>query len=56
MDNWNDDYINIKEQASIEFLKNGVGDFHFGYVQGRMDSRPSLRGEQESIEFVMGGL
>ena len=55
MDAWDDDDIHAEEPAFIEFKKDGSGTFKFGYVNGIMDCRSSLRGEQEAMEFSWEG-
>jgi hypothetical protein len=49
MSTWDDDYLNEKVQAFIEFDDKG-GSFQFGYVEGFMDCRVTTRGSEPAIE------
>jgi hypothetical protein len=37
MSAWDENYLHEEVQAYIEFEKNGIGEFQFGYVQKQMD-------------------
>jgi hypothetical protein len=51
MSMWEEDYLNEEVQAFIEFDDKGGGSFQFGYVQGIIDYRGSLRDGQSAAEF-----
>lgn len=36
MSEWDDDYVNEEVKAFIKIEKSGMGEFHFGLVQGSM--------------------
>ena len=41
MSAWDEDYIDEEEEGFFEFDEKGGGEFHFGYVHGHMDCRPT---------------
>ena len=43
MSAWEQDYIDEEEEGYIEFDDKGGGEFHFGYVHGNMDCKPTTR-------------
>lgn len=51
---WESDYLDEEEPAYIEFTARG-GEFHFGYVHGVMDCRPTTRDGQPAIEWTWDG-
>jgi hypothetical protein len=55
MSAWDEDYLNEEVQAFIEFDDKGGGSFQFGYVQGQIDHRECLRGDQPVAEFSWEG-
>ena len=44
MSEWDNNYVNEEVQAFIKIEKSGIGEFHFGYVQG------SMSGDFEKLE------
>jgi hypothetical protein len=55
MSSWDDDYLHEEVQAYIEFKKDGIGAFQFGYVQGVMDCRTIDRDGKSAMEFSWEG-
>lgn len=55
MSAWDEDYLHEEVQAYIEFEKNGIGNFQFGYVQGQMDCRTTNRERKPAVEFSWEG-
>lgn len=55
MDQWDQDYIDEEEEGYFEFTENGNGEFHFGYVNGQMDCRPTTRDGKPCVEFTWEG-
>ncbi len=43
---WDENYLNEEVQAFIDFDDKGGGSFQFGYVQGQIDQRECLRGDE----------
>jgi hypothetical protein len=56
MSGWDEDYVNEEVQAYIEFKRTGGGDFHFGFVQGDIDYRTTIRDGNPSVEFSWDGV
>src|SRR5437899_8652861 len=52
MSTWDEDYLNEEEQTFIEFEEKGSGEFHFGYVHGRMDCRLTTRNGEPAVEWT----
>lgn len=55
MSAWEDDYLNEEVQAFIEFEKQASGSFQFGYVQGQIDYRTTMREGKPAVEFSWEG-
>jgi hypothetical protein len=55
MSAWDNDYIDEEVPAFIEFDDMGWGEFHFGYVHGRMDCRLATRDGQPAVEWTWDG-
>jgi hypothetical protein len=56
MSAWEDDYIDEEEEGFFEFdEKGGGGEFHFGYVHGHMDCKPTTREGEPSVEWTWDG-
>lgn len=55
MSAWDKDYLHEEIQAYIEFEKNGIGRFQFGYVQGQTDCRITDRQGKPVVEFTWEG-
>ena len=55
MSAWDEDYIDEEEEGYFTFDGKGGGEFHFGYVHGRMDCRPGTRGGEPSVEWTWDG-
>ena len=43
MSAWEQDSIDEEEEGYFEFGDKGNGEFHFGYVQGQIDYKPTTR-------------
>ena len=52
---WDDDYLNIEDEAHIEFERGDSGQFQFGYVYGGIDYRVTQRDGQPAVEFSWEG-
>lgn len=55
MDGWDQDYVDEEVEGYFEFKPKGIGSFHFGYVRGQIDYRPTTRDGQPCIEFTWDG-
>lgn len=55
MSAWDEGYLDEEVQAYIEFKKNGIGNFQFGYVQAQMDCRITNREGKPAVEFSWEG-
>ena len=54
MSAWEQDYIDEEEEGFFEFDGKG-GEFHFGYVQGSMDCKPTTRDGEPAVEWTWDG-
>jgi hypothetical protein len=52
---WDKDFIDKKEAGHFEFDDRGWGEFHFGYVHGRVDCRLTTRDGEPAIEWTRDG-
>ena len=50
-----EDYIDEEEEGFFEFDEKGWGEFHFGYVHGRMDCRLTTRQGEPAVEWTWDG-
>ena len=55
MSAWDEDFIDEEEEGFFEFDDKGSGEFHFGYVHGRMDCRLTTRDGEPAIEWTWDG-
>src|SRR5262245_59948357 len=55
MSAWDQDYIDEEEEGFFEFNDRGWGEFHFGYVHGRMDCRQTMRNGEPALEWTWDG-
>ncbi len=55
MSAWDKDSIDEEEEGFFEFDEKGNGDFHFGYVHGHMDCRPTTRDGEPAVEWTWDG-
>jgi len=55
MEQWDQDYVDEEEKGYFEFGPHNSGSFHFGYVQGIMDCRATLRDGIPRIDFTWEG-
>ena len=55
MTQWEEDFINEEVEGFIAFDAQGSGEFHFGYVHGRMDCRLTTRGGEPAVEWSWDG-
>jgi len=51
MDNWDLEYVHMEVPGHFTFKKGGLGNFHFGLVQGDMDCRMEERDGKVCLEF-----
>jgi hypothetical protein len=54
MSAWDETFIDEEEEGYFEFDGNG-GEFHFGYVHGQMDCRPTTRDSDPAVEWTWDG-
>ena len=54
MSAWEQDYIDEEQEGYIEFDDKG-GEFHFGYVHGQMDCKPTTRNGEPAVEWTWDG-
>ena len=50
MSAWDEEFIDEEEEGFFEFTDRGWGEFHFGYVHGRMDCRLTTRDGEPAVE------
>jgi hypothetical protein len=55
MSMWDEDYLNEEVEAFIEFGRNEMGTFQFGYVSGQTDFRTTERAGKPAVEFTWDG-
>ncbi len=55
MELWDEDYLNMEEQAYITVTKRCTGEFQFGLVFGMLDGEVVKDGETERFEFTWEG-
>ena len=55
MEQWDQDFIDAEVPGYIDFSKNGMGEFQFGYVHGFIDCRYSVREGIDTVEFSWEG-
>jgi hypothetical protein len=55
MDEWDDEYIDMEEDAYIRIKKDGTGEFQFGLVKGDIDGRIEKRNDNARLEFTWSG-
>ena len=55
MEEWDQDYLDLVEQAHIEFDEHQQGGFVFGVVKGWLDCRYSQEDRSPKVEFSWEG-
>ena len=55
MDEWDQDYLDLVEEAYIEFDDDLGGGFVFGVIDGGLDCRYSEEDDQPKVEFSWQG-
>lgn len=55
MEQWDQDDIDEEEEGYVEFDEQGVGKFHFGYVHGQMNCRPTTREGEPAVGWTWDG-
>lgn len=55
MEQWDQEYIDEEEEGYFEFDDKGGGSFHFGYVHGNMNCRPTTREGEPAVEWTWDG-
>lgn len=55
MSQWEQDFVDEEETGYFEFDEQGGGEFHFGYVHGQMDCRPTTRDGVPAVEWSWDG-
>ncbi|HMP57773.1 MAG TPA: hypothetical protein PKD86_00345 [Gemmatales bacterium] len=54
MEQWDQEFIDEEEEGYFEFEGRG-GQFHFGYVHGNMNCRPTTRDGEPAVEWTWDG-
>lgn len=55
MGSWDEEYFDAESPAYVKIEKTLKGDFHFGYVQGDMDSKIVNREDGQYLDFTFEG-
>lgn len=55
MSAWDQEFIDEEEEGYFEFDQNDTGQFHFGFVHGKMDCRLTTRDGEPSVEWTWDG-
>jgi hypothetical protein len=55
MEMWDNDFIDAEVPGYINFAKDGLGDFQFGYVRCDIDWQKSERDGEPAVEFSFEG-
>jgi len=55
MTEWDNDFIDAEVPGYIDFAKDGLGDFQFGYVRCDIDWRETERDGEPAVEFSFEG-
>jgi hypothetical protein len=55
MEAWDQKYVNMEVPGHFTFKKGGVGNFHFGLVEGEIDWRIERHNVIERIDFTWEG-
>ncbi len=55
MSAWDKDFIDEEKEGYFEFDAKGGGEFHFGYVHGNMDGKPTIRDGEPDVEWTWDG-
>ena len=55
MSAWDEDYIDEEEEGYFKFDETGGGEFHFGYVHGHIDCKPTTREGEPAVEWTWDG-
>ncbi len=56
MEMWDQDFVDEEVSGYIEFKKDGLDDFQFGYVQCGIDWRQTERDGEPAVEFSFEGM
>jgi hypothetical protein len=52
---WGQDFVDAEVPGYIEFKKNGLGEFQFGYVRCDIDWEETERDDEPAVEFSFQG-
>jgi hypothetical protein len=55
MSAWDQEFMDEEEEGYFEFDQKGSGQFHFGYVHGHMDCKPTTRDGEPAVEWTWDG-
>ena len=55
MSAWDKDFIDEEEEGYFEFGALGGGEFHFGFVHGNLDGKPTIRDGEPAVEWTWDG-
>ena len=55
MDQWDQDFVDEEVPGYINFAKDGLGNFQFGYVRCDIDWRESERDGEPAVESSFDG-
>ena len=56
MTEWDNDFIDAELPGFIDFAKDGLGDFQFGYVRCDINWRETERDGEQAVEFSFEGM
>ena len=56
MEMWDQDFVDAEVPGYIEFKKDGLGEFQFGYVQCGVDWRASDSDGEPAVEYSFEGM
>ena len=55
MTEWDKEFVDAEVPGFIEFKKNGLGDFQFGYVRCDIDWEETEHDDEPAVEFSFQG-
>lgn len=55
METWDQDFVDAEAPGYVEFKKNRLGEFHFGYVRCDIDWQEGEHDGSPAIEFSFQG-
>ena len=55
MEAWDKEFLDEEQPAFVRFDSDDMGEFHFGYIHGRMDYRLAERDGKPWVEWSWDG-